>query len=137
MKQFRAGIYKVSVLAATVIFFASFSAAPSEPDASLYKDRDEGVATSMGTYIGKHQLLIYPFYEFYWDHNTEYSPEEFGFADKEDYEGNLDEVELAVECQVHLNKHVYLKIGSGFGITPKATDIAPEIGVMMKFGGKK
>jgi hypothetical protein len=54
------------------------------------------------------------------------------------FEGSQDELELIVEGQIHVNKNVYFKIGSGFGITPKATDIAPEVGVMFsyRFGGE-
>lgn len=54
-------------------------------------------------------------------------------------EGSQDEVELIVEGQIHVNKNVYFKIGSGFGVTPKATDIAPEVGVMLsyRFGGEE
>ena len=55
------------------------------------------------------------------------------------FEGSQDELELIVESQIHVNKNIYFKIGSGFGITPKATDIAPEIGVMFsyRFGGEE
>lgn len=45
-------------------------------------------------------------------------------------EGSEDEVELVPEVQLHLGERVYLKIGSGFALTSKATDIAPEVGVM-------
>lgn len=49
------------------------------------------------------------------------------------FEGEQDELEFVAELQIHFNKHIYSKIGSGFGITPKATDIAPEVGVMFVF----
>ena len=45
----------------------------------------------------------------------------------------LDEVGLITEAQVHLSPRVYLKLGSGFGLTPNATDIAPEVGIMFSF----
>lgn len=61
----------------------------SEELAPYHRDRgNSGIATSMfGTYIPKGDFLIYPFYEFYWDHNTEYSPAEFGYGIDEEYEG--------------------------------------------------
>jgi hypothetical protein len=45
-------------------------------------------------------------------------------------EGEQDEVELITEAQLHFSPSVFLKINSGFGLTPKATDWSPEIGVM-------
>jgi hypothetical protein len=48
-------------------------------------------------------------------------------------EGSEDEVELIGEAQVFLTPSVVLKLNSGFGITSKATDWAPEIGVIFTF----
>jgi hypothetical protein len=48
-------------------------------------------------------------------------------------EGSEDEVEGIVEAQWHFAKFAALKLNSGFGITSKATDWAPEIGVMFNF----
>jgi hypothetical protein len=49
-------------------------------------------------------------------------------------EGNqLDEVGLITEAQVHLSPRVYLKLGTGVGLTPNATDFAPEVGIMFSF----
>lgn len=43
-------------------------------------DRNDGIPVSMfGTYIRSGEILIYPFYEYYADHNSEYSPNELGF----------------------------------------------------------
>lgn len=49
------------------------------------------------------------------------------------FEGSEDEFEAIVEAQWHFAKFGCLKAGSGFGITSKATDWAPEIGVMFNF----
>jgi hypothetical protein len=52
------------------------------------QDRGTGVATSMfGTYIRPGELIIYPFFEYYLDNDMEYAPDEFGYADPEDYRG--------------------------------------------------
>lgn len=52
------------------------------------RDRGPGVATSMfGTYINKGELLFYPFFEWYYDHNFEYKPNEFGHVGDVDYRG--------------------------------------------------
>lgn len=48
-------------------------------------------------------------------------------------EGDQDEVELILEAQRRLSAHATLKLNSGFGLTSKAPDFAPEIGVMFRF----
>ena len=48
-------------------------------------------------------------------------------------EGSQDEVELIVEAQRRLGPRATLKLNSGFGLTSKAPDFAPEIGVMFSF----
>jgi len=54
------------------------------------KDRGPGVPTSMfGTYIQKGEWLVYPFFEYYRDHNMEYSPNEFGFTLDQDFRGRF------------------------------------------------
>ena len=44
-----------------------------------------------------------------------------------------DEVEVIVEGQARLGRHVVLKFNSGFGVTSKAPDVAPEIGLLFSF----
>ena len=54
------------------------------------RDRGEGVPSSMfGTYVKKGQLLVYPFYEYYYNKNEEYSPDEFGYELDYDYRGKF------------------------------------------------
>jgi hypothetical protein len=48
-------------------------------------------------------------------------------------EGDQDEVEWIVEGQYRLGQRVHLKLNSAFGVTSKAPDFAPEIGVMLHF----
>ena len=45
-------------------------------------------------------------------------------------EGNTDEVELITEAQWHLSPHVFVRLNSGVGLTSKATDWAPEVGIV-------
>jgi hypothetical protein len=45
----------------------------------------------------------------------------------------LDELELIAEIQIHLSPHLFIKLNNSFGLTPKATDWAPEIGLMFSF----
>ncbi len=46
-------------------------------------------------------------------------------------EGSEDEVELITEAQAFLAPNVFLKLNNAFGLTSKATDWAPEVGVMI------
>ena len=48
-------------------------------------------------------------------------------------EGNQDEVEWIVEGQYRLGRHAHLKLNTAFGLTPRAPDFAPEIGIMFSF----
>lgn len=45
-------------------------------------------------------------------------------------EGTQDEVSAIGEFQWHVSRHVVVKANSGFGLTSKATDFAPEIGIL-------
>ncbi len=46
-------------------------------------------------------------------------------------EGNqLDEVSLITEAQWHFHPRAFLKINNGWGLTPNATDLAPEVGIL-------
>jgi len=52
------------------------------------QDRGDGIAISMfGTYMQKGELLIYPYYEYYYDQDAEYKPSEFGFGVEQDFRG--------------------------------------------------
>jgi hypothetical protein len=48
-------------------------------------------------------------------------------------EGNQDEIELITEAQWHITDSIILKVNNGFGITSKATDWAPEVGILFSF----
>jgi hypothetical protein len=45
-------------------------------------------------------------------------------------EGTEDEWGLVPEIQLQFGRYGYLKLGAGFGLTSKATDVAPEVGFM-------
>ena len=48
-------------------------------------------------------------------------------------EGESDEVSLIGEAQWFFSRFAFLKLNCGFGITEKAPDIAPEVGVLFTF----
>jgi hypothetical protein len=49
-------------------------------------DRNDGTPVSMfGTYIRAGEFIVYPFYEYYRNHDGEYSPDELGYGLDEDF----------------------------------------------------
>lgn len=58
------------------------SASSSNDELPYYlRDRGTGVSSSMfGTYVEKGQLLVYLYYEYYYDTDLEYEPAEFGYT---------------------------------------------------------
>jgi hypothetical protein len=50
-------------------------------------------------------------------------------------EGEQDEVSLIPEAQWHVTDSIFIRFNSAFGLSSKATDWAPEIGVVFAFGG--
>ena len=48
-------------------------------------------------------------------------------------EGTADEVEAIGELQLFFTPNVFLKLNNAFGVTSKAPDWAPEIGVVFSF----
>ena len=51
-------------------------------------------------------------------------------------EGEQSDLALIAEAQWHFSRSAYLKLNDSVGLTPNATDNAPEVGVMFSFGGK-
>jgi len=49
------------------------------------------------------------------------------------FEGSEDEIEAITEVQLHFTPNVVLKLNSAFGATKKATDWAPEVGLVIRF----
>jgi hypothetical protein len=76
-----------------VLILGLFSLNPIDASAQdelphYLKDRGTGIPLSMfGTYINKGDFIIYPFYEYYYDQDAEYSPEELGYGLDEDFRG--------------------------------------------------
>jgi hypothetical protein len=48
-------------------------------------------------------------------------------------EGSQDEIELITDLQLHVIPYGFIRINSAFGATSKATDFAPEVGVLFRF----
>jgi hypothetical protein len=73
---------------ATILPCLALQAQDSTP---YLRDRDPGVPMSMlGSYVDKGQVLVYPFFEWYADHNLEYKPIELGYGpSRDDYRGRF------------------------------------------------
>ena len=81
---------KVAVLVLLVSSLVSFvpvnTVRAQESSPPYLEDRGIGMPTSMfGTYIRKGEFLVYPFYEYYYDHNQRYTPEELGYKGDQDF----------------------------------------------------
>lgn len=48
-------------------------------------------------------------------------------------EGEQDEVELIGEAQLFFTPRIFLRLNTAYGLTPKATDWGPDLGVMFSF----
>jgi hypothetical protein len=60
------------------------------PSVSAQVDSGPGIRTSMfETFIGKHQLLVFPILATTRDHNFEYQPAAFGYGLQEDFRGHF------------------------------------------------
>lgn len=80
----RAGLLVVLVAAPAVLSGQTQTLPP------YLRDRGTGVRMSMlGTYVRDGELLIYPFFEWYADHNLEYKPSELGYGLNRDYRGRF------------------------------------------------
>jgi len=67
---------------------ASRSAAQTAEPSPRERDRGDGIPVSMfATFIEKGDLIIYPFFEYYYDDDTEYSPQELGYDLDQDFRG--------------------------------------------------
>lgn len=48
-------------------------------------------------------------------------------------EGTQDEVELITDFQIHIHPNAFIRVNNAFGVTSKATDYAPEVGILFHF----
>jgi hypothetical protein len=86
----------VSFLLAAAALLAP-QAALARQVADRLRDRGPGIATSMfGTYIGRGELIVYPFVEYYRDSDSEYKPAELGYSLDRDFRGPYRALEALI-----------------------------------------
>jgi hypothetical protein len=86
-----------STLALALLVTPALSAVAAEAPAAYLRDRGPGIAVSMfGTYVGRGELLAYPFFEYYRDDDAEYSPDDFGVPLDKDFRGKYRATEELV-----------------------------------------
>jgi hypothetical protein len=77
------------------------------------RDRGDGVPTSLvGTYVGAHQLLVYPFYEYTINADQEYKPSELGYGLEHDFRGQRVDHEALLLISYGLNDRVAFELES-------------------------
>jgi len=109
-------------LSIAVIAMAVFLAAPAVTLAQevpyYLHDRGSGVPTSLfGTYIEEDDVLLYLFYEYYYDKTDEYSPREFGFSDPGEYFGKSIENEFLIYLGYGLTRDIVLEFEAAYYTT--------------------
>jgi hypothetical protein len=78
----------------SVIFIFQYEGQCQQELPHYLYDRGTGVASSMfGAYIRKHDLIIYPYWEYYLDNNLSYIPAELGYNLDQEYRGRYRESE--------------------------------------------
>lgn len=76
------------IIIVVLAFFCQHAMSQEEEDKPFLRDRGSGIPTSMfGTYVEKGDIILYPFYEYYYDKDFEYEPFEFGYGLETEYRG--------------------------------------------------
>ena len=103
-------IQPIGLLLCGVLAVGTAAALGQESRPFYLKDRGPGIPTSMfGTYIQKGEWIVYPFFEYYRDHNMEYSPNEFGFTLDQDFRGRYRANEELIFLGLGLTDRVALE----------------------------
>ncbi len=90
------------------------------------RDRGSGQPTSMfGTYIREGEFLLYPFFEYYLDHDAEYTPDELGYGLDQDFRGNSRASEYLVFLAYGITDWLALEFEAALYISARL-ETAPE-----------
>ena len=86
-----------------------------EKSNQFFKDRGKGLATSMfGTYVEKGELLIYPFFEYTYDHDREYQPEQLGFKSGKDFTARYKSTQVQLFLAYGISEWLALELEAAY-----------------------
>jgi len=106
--------FLLPLILVSAVIAAPARAADTELPAYL-KDRGRGQPTSMfGTYIRGGELLVYPFFEYYYDNDLEYTPDELGYGLDVDYRGKYRASEGLVFLAYGINDWLAVEIEAAY-----------------------
>jgi len=107
----RPKLFSVAIVAATITFSALSSVAAQDDLPYYLKDRGTGVPLSMfNTFIDKGEFIFYLYYEYYYDQDSEYKPEEFGHNLGQDFQGRYRAHEGLVFLSYGLSDRLALEL---------------------------
>ncbi len=90
------------------------------------KDRGTGQPTSMfGTYVKDGELLLYPFFEYYYDNDFEYKPEELGYGLDQDFRGKYRASEYLLFVAYGFTDRLAVEMEASYHIDAKL-ETAPD-----------
>jgi hypothetical protein len=108
----------ISILLLSVIVFVailSVGTASAEEQSPGYQDRVDGTPLSMfGTYIRAGELIVYPFYEYYYDSDMVYEPDDFDEEGDEEYEGKVTAHEGLIFIAYGINDRLALELEAAY-----------------------
>jgi len=79
------------------------------------RDRGAGTPTSMfATFARRGELLVYPFFEYYFDDNAEYAPEEFGYGLDVDFRGRYRASEYLIFLGYGLTDRIAVELEAAY-----------------------
>lgn len=121
-----------------IIVMLQLTATAQEELPSYLKDRGTGLPTSMfGTYINKGQFLLYPFYEYYYDKDAEYAPNELGGQSDVDYRGKFVGHEMLIFLGYGISDRLAIEFEAAYmtaKLTRSADDLEEPNGVVEESG---
>ncbi|MDU8885643.1 hypothetical protein RXV94_05690 [Yeosuana sp. MJ-SS3] len=110
-----------------------------DDDRNFLRDRgSNGIPTSMfGTYAEKGDIILYPFYEYYYDKDFEYEPFEFGYGSEIEYRSKYTAHEGLIYFGLGISDWVMVELEAAVisGKLEKSTDDTSQMPDEIKESG--
>jgi hypothetical protein len=107
----RSKLFSVAIVVTTIAFSVLSNVAAEDNLPYYLKDRGTGVPLSMfNTFIDKGEVIFYLYYEYYYDQDSEYKPEEFGYDLGQDFQGRYRAHEGLVFLSYGLSDRLALEL---------------------------